>query len=221
MIALYEEMPKVLQQQVVVRQQLAFAYNRRASTDGTVVDRERACAILDKLIAQHGPSSETWGLVGRVHKDAWQVARRDDPQTAPAHLADAIAAYRRGFEADWSDPYPGINLVTLLEIEGSRAALREKGRLLPVVRYGAAQRLNRKSPDYWDHATMLELAALDSRPAGARRYLSSTLALVRESWEPRSTAANLDLIQQARQTRGAEVGWLIPIRQALQERERL
>lgn len=111
--------------------------------------------------------------------------------------------------------------MTLLEIEGSRAALREKGRLLPVVRYGAAQRLNRKSPDYWDHATMLELAALDSRPAEARRYLSSTLALVRESWEPRSTAANLDLIQQARQARGAEVAWLIPIRQALQERGRL
>ena len=220
MIALYDRMPKVLQQQVVVRQQLAFAYNRRAVEVGAAADRERACAILDDLITQHGPSSETWGLVGRVHKDAWQAARRDDPQTAPAHLAEAIAAYRRGFEADWSDPYPGVNLVTLLEIEGSRAALREKGRLLPVVRYGAAQRLTRKSPDYWDHATMLELAALDGRPAEARRYLSSTLALVRESWEPRSTAANLGLIEEARKARSAEVAWLPPMRQALEERGR-
>jgi len=221
MIGLYQKMPKVLQQQVVVRQQLAFAYNRRAGAAGAAADQNRACAILDDLIAQHGPNSETWGLVGRVHKDAWQAARRDDPQAAPAHLAEAIAAYRHGFEADWSDPYPGINLVTLLEIEGSRAALREKGRLLPVVRYGAAQRLTRKSSDYWDHATMLELAALDRRPAEARRYLSSTLAFVRESWEPRSTAANLGLIEEARMARSADVAWLTPIRQALEERGRL
>jgi hypothetical protein len=84
MIGLYQKMPKVLQQQVVVRQQLAFAYNRRAGAAGAAADRNRACAILDDLIAQHGPSTRTLGTrpaetTPRPHPPIW---RRRSPPTA-------------------------------------------------------------------------------------------------------------------------------------------
>ena len=40
-----------------------------------------------------------------------------------------------GFMADQRDAYPGINAVTLLDIKGDEAALAQKDRLLPVVKF--------------------------------------------------------------------------------------
>ena len=68
------------------------------------------------MVEDHGPSSETLGLLGRVYKDRWDDDREGSPLRAEGHLDNAIDAYRRGFEADWRDAYPGINAVTLMEI---------------------------------------------------------------------------------------------------------
>ena len=43
----------------------------------------------------------------------------------------AVDAYRRGFEADWREVYPGVNAVTLLEVKGDPDALSLKERLSP------------------------------------------------------------------------------------------
>jgi hypothetical protein len=209
MIEVYSELPEFLQRQITVRQLLAFAYNRRAESSKDPVDRERALQILQELQRKQGPTSETSGLMGRIHKGQWQEARALGELTkARGHLKQAIAAYVAGFEADWRDIYPGINAITLLDVQGGKAALEQKQRLLPVVRFAVEQRLRALAPDYWDHATLLEIAVLENDAEQALDVLDSVLTAFTEPWQPQSTAGNLRIIERPRTERGEETGWL-------------
>ncbi len=215
MIELYEAMPATLKRQILVREQLALALNRRSSAEQRPEDRNRALRLLEEVEHEQGPSSETCGLIGRIYKDLWDEARQEGSRAAGGHLRKAIRAYVRGFEADPRDAYPGINAVTLLDVEGSGRSQKKKAELLPVVRFAVGQRLRGKTPDYWDHATMLELAVLDSDPETADEFLESALAEVREVWEPETTARNLKLIRAARRERGEDAEWLDEIIESL------
>lgn len=155
MIALYERLPAPIARLPLLREQYALALNRSGKAGAAIL-------VLETLIAERGPSSETCGILARVHKDRWEGALRAG-RTAQArgHLGAAIETYLRGFEVDWRDYYPGINAVELM-------TLRDPGdpriaTLLPVVRY-SAQRAVAGSPDYWGCATMLELALLAETP---------------------------------------------------------
>ncbi|MGE3163572.1 MAG: TRAFs-binding domain-containing protein [Planctomycetota bacterium] len=219
MVALYDDMPVLLQGQVLVREQLGFALNRRASGKSKHPgDRERALQVLTSVEQAQGPSAETCGLMGRIHKDLWDEARAADPVVARGHLNRAIEAYRRGFHADMRDAYPGINLATLLEVRGDAESLREKLMVVPVVRYAVERRLVAKSPDYWDHATRLELAVLGDDEEAASEALSEALASVRERWEPKTTLRNLRLIEEVRRARGESVAGIAAIIAALARR---
>ena len=219
MIALVNDMPETLKRQVLVREQLGFAYNRRAGRDGNPADRAEALQILTDVAEQQGPSSETLGLIGRIHKDEWKEAlEADDAIVAIGHLDQAINAYRRGFMADQRDAYPGINLLTLLDIQGETESIAEKERLLPVVRFAVEQRLSGVAPDYWDHATMLELAILENEPKKAMSVLAKAVAAIREKWEPATTANNLKMIDQSREERAEDTSWLKQIITELEKR---
>ena len=206
MLNLYDRMPVSLKRTVMVREQYGLALNR--------VGRWRqAVEVLEQVNAEQGPSSETLGILGRVYKDLWVKA--DNESLAQGYLRKAIDSYVRGFEADWRDAYPGINAVTLLDIEGSPGSENHKAELLPVVTFAVKQRLKFAKPDYWDYATLLELAVLRSDEDEARRPLSDALSHIREEWEPKSTANNLALIQNARKKRGLDQAWLDDIVSAL------
>ena len=205
-IRVVEEMPEPIRRTVLVREQHAFALNRAGRSD------EAEQVLLD-LIADHGPSSETLGLLGRVYKDRWEAERDGSALRAEGYLDQAIDAYRRGFEADWRDAYPGVNAVTLMEIRDPGGDAQQQ--LLPVVRYANSRRLDGGGADYWDHATRLELGVIardrDEATAGAR----AALAAVREPWEPESTAYNLSLIRDARATRQESIEWADDIEREL------
>jgi len=219
MVRLFDQMPEPLRRTVMVREQYAFALNRRAGKAGNPADRVKALQVLEQVEKERGTNPETNGLIGRIYKDLWEEARKAGKALeAKGHLRKAIEAYVRGFESDWRDAYPGINAVTLLESEGSPGSLERKARLLPVVRFAVEQRLRYAKADYWDHATLLELAVLGSDQELAENTLADALAAVREKWEPRTTARNLDLIRTARLDRGEKVDWLEPLIAALQER---
>ncbi|MEB3242948.1 MAG: TRAFs-binding domain-containing protein [Cyanobacteriota bacterium] len=216
MIAFFDEMPEVLKRQVLVREQLAFAYNRRAAATQQPADRLEALTLLEGVDDQQGPNSETCGLIGRVHKDQWSEALAAGRTIeAQGYLTKSIRAYVRGFLADQRDAYPGINALTLLEIKGDEASLREKEKLFPVVRFAVERRMG-ETPNYWDHATLLELEVLNNDPAAAAEHLANALAAVRESWEPKTTANNLRMIEQARSGRQLDTAWLLEIISALQ-----
>jgi hypothetical protein len=186
----------------MLREQLGLALNRAKR-------RDEAVEVLEKVIAEKGPSSETCGILGRVSKDRWVDAEKAGKRAeAAGHLKSAIAVYLRGFEADWRDAYPGVNAATLLDIKGDEDSLAQKDEIVPLVRYAALQRLKGGAPNYWDHATLLELAVLGNAEDEALERLSDSLAAVRESFEPKTTANNLTLIRDARRKRGVEQPWL-------------
>ncbi len=219
MISLFEDMPETLKRQVLVREQLGFAYNRRAGATKDPGDRAEALRILTDVANQHGPSSETLGLIGRIHKDEWKGAlETGDEVVAAGHLDQAIDAYRRGYLSDQRDAYPGINLLTLLDVRGDDDSLAERDRLLPVVRFAVERRLAGTSPDYWDHATMLELSVLSLDSDGARRHLARAVGAIRERWEPGTTANNLRMIERSRASRGEDTSWLRSIVDDLEKR---
>jgi tetratricopeptide (TPR) repeat protein len=212
MIALFNDMPEELKRQILVREQLGFAYNRRAGENKDLSDRAEALRILSEVDEQQGPSSETLGLIGRIHKDEWKEAvEAGDSIAALGHLDQAIEAYRRGYLADQRDAYPGINLLTLLDIRGDEDSVTEKARLLPVVRFAVEQRLAGTTPDYWDHATMLELSVLENDERQAMKHLAKAVAIFREKWEPETTSRNLKMIEKARKERSEQTGWLSQI----------
>lgn len=203
MIDLAERMPRVLAGTTLVQEQHAFALNR-------VGRGEEAEMILRDLIAERGPSSETYGLLGRVYKDrAERAATAGNAVQARGHLDRAIEAYRKGFECDWRDAFPGINAVTLMEIRDPPDP--ERHRILPVVVYSAERRLASSKADYFDHATVLEAAVLVDDRARAARAAADALALVTEGFQPQTTARNLGLIREAREKRGEDVAWIAAI----------
>jgi tetratricopeptide (TPR) repeat protein len=210
MVDLAAQMSAPLARSVLVREQLGFALNR-------LKHRDEAEELLVELIKEHGASSETNGLLGRVYKDRWDEARNaNELLKAKGALSKAIDTYLKGFEADWRDAYPGINAVTLMELKNPPDPRRLE--LLPVVSYAVKRRLAKGTPDYWDHATLLELAVLQKDEEAAMEAAGNALAAVRESWEPETTARNLALIRAARVTRGDEVAWAEVIEQELDKR---
>jgi tetratricopeptide (TPR) repeat protein len=206
---LFQRLPVTLQRTVLLREQLAFALNR-------LKRRQEAADLLERVLAEQGASSETLGLMGRIYKDLWvEASKAGDTWRARGYLDRAIATYTRGFEADFRDAYPGINAVTLLDIKGDLDSLRTRDALLPVIRYAVTQRLRGATPDYWDHATWLELAVLASERQAAEEALTSALATDPEAWQRETTANNLSLIQDARLARGTREVWLDAIISAL------
>jgi hypothetical protein len=223
MIDLYEKMPALLKRQIMVREQLGFAFNRRAGDEARPVadrkaDRDRALQILKNVEDQKGPNPETSGLIGRIYKDIWDSIRRTSPREARGCLKDSIEAYTRGFEADLRDAYPGVNAATLLDAQGSDESKAKRDKLVPVVRFAVEQRLRAKEPDYWDYATLLELAVLASDQALANDNLDSALPKAIEKWMPETTSRNLGLIREFRAVRGENVSWLDEIIASLEEK---
>jgi len=206
MIRLVAAMDAPLRGTVMVQEQLALALNRAKR-------RDEAERVLLDLLKARGPSSETYGILGRVYKDKWEDAKTaNDTFGARGFLQKAIDAYAQGFEADIRDAYPGVNAVTLMELRDPPDPRRLH--LTPVVRY-AVERKVARGADYWDHATLVELAILAKDEAAAMDAAAAALANVREKWEPETTARNLRLIREARESRGESIAWAKQIEDAL------
>ena len=210
MVALVEKMAPPLRETVMVREQLGLAMNR-------LKRRDEAEAVLTKLIEERGASSETLGILGRVYKDRWEEAvKAGDEILAQGYLERAIETYLGGFETDWRDAYPGVNAVTLMELHDPPDERRTE--ILPVVRYDVERKIAKGKADYWDYATLLELAVLGMDQGEAAKVLPKALALVRESWEPETTVRNLRLIREARERRGTAPDWAKRVEEALVRR---
>jgi tetratricopeptide (TPR) repeat protein len=183
MLALIDRFPAPLKTMRVVREQYALALNRVQRDD-------EAETILKQLVASHGDNPETWSLLGRIYKDRWK--RAASPLRAKGELTSAIDAYLRGFEADWRDAYPGINALTLLFAKDEHDPRFDK--LLPIVRYSVERKIARSQPDYFDFATLVELAVHAGDRAAAEDALGRALATKPSAMMRKTTRENLEMI---------------------------
>lgn len=214
MVRLAAELPKAVAQAITVREQLAFALNRR-NGEG---DRDHAVTLLQEIIDKDGVSPETCGILGRVYKDRSADAEKaNKPKLALAHLDEAIRWYRRGFEADPRDYYPGINAATLLFKKGDEASLAELKQITPSVSFAVARRGGISSNDYWDVATVLEAAVLGEDWIHAQRAAQRISVMNTPSWNLETTLDNLNLIRKTRAERKITTAELDDIIELLKE----
>ena len=198
MIALAEKLPKPMQQTITIKEQYAFALNRRNSNN----DRSKAVRILDGLIKKYGDSPETCGILGRIYKDAYdEFLKKKCIEQAAANLDESISWYRKGFESDPRDYYPGINAATLMFLRGDQDELRK---LLPAVSFAVARRGGISSSDYWDVATTLEIAVLGEDWEMAERASQRLLIFQAPSWNFETTIRNLQFIANFRPNEAIE-----------------
>lgn len=208
MIDIYQRMPPTVQRTRMIQEQYAFALNR----EGRGSDAEK---LLAEIISESGPSSETYGLLGRVYKDRWEEAKKKNERLkAKGALRRAIETYLTGFETDWRDAYPGVNAVTLMEMEDPPSP--RQAEILPIVRYAASMKA-RRDGDYWDHATLAELAVLDRDQDAAEEHLSDAISKIKEAFAPETTARNFKLIRETRTERGEPSEWIAELEEALAE----
>jgi hypothetical protein len=104
--------------------------------------------------------------------------------------------------------------VTLMELSDKTDP--RQAHILPVVRYSATRKAD-KNPDYWDYATLMELAVLAKDTDDADEQLSEALGLARAGWEVESTARNLRLIREVRTARGEDASWIETLETQLHE----
>jgi tetratricopeptide (TPR) repeat protein len=178
-------LPPELRSHWKVQQQLGLALNRAGSS-------EEAEGVLRRLLDGPGDHSKTYGILGRIYKDRWQTAHR------PQDLEKSIDAYVRGFEANPRNPYPGINALTLMTIRDEHdpaiATFSERVR--------AAVEGRQRSADYFDSATRLELAVVMKESNSIDALLGDARRRGREPWQLETTANNLRLLRDARETAG-------------------
>ena len=214
MVVLYDRLPANVKDAMMVRQQFALALNRRGSPG----DRERAVRLLHTLLTERGESAETYSILGRVYKDLYKEAKGANALTAEGYLAKAIDAYTRGFEYEPVDYYPGINAITLLLQKGTEAAQQEVERLTPLVSFAVARRGGAASSDYWELATVLELALIGREETIATNVLPRLLVAAEAGWMAKTTVDNLELLLNLRRGK-EETTQLETIIEALRSRE--
>jgi hypothetical protein len=206
MMAFIRQLPRYVFETILVQEQYAFVLNRNGSKS-TPVDEVligEAEDVLKKLEEDEKASSETYGIWGRIHKNRFDRAYgHGNKGEAKVHLKNALKYYEKGFEFDPRDAYPGVNYVTCLELLGEKGRAR---RLVPAVEYAVRSRMKRKQTDYWDYATLLELAVIENRFQEAEEYFYELTPLAVESWMPATTRANLDKIINFRKERGEDTG---------------
>lgn len=169
----------------------AFARNRRNQPG----DRTYALRLLEALVNREGMSSERGALIGRIYKDSWLQARVQGAGEAPALLLNAIDAYRRGLEADPRDPYPGVNLTTLLALAGMDG---EMAVIAPVVAFALSRRGGGQARDYFDLAALCELSCATGEESTARRAAMHARGRPHPVWARHSTLRNLNLLGEVR-----------------------
>jgi hypothetical protein len=199
MIAFADGAPKGLSTSVqMIREQLAFALNRRYAKTKDPNDRVRAVAILEEIIGEKGHSPETSSLLARIYKDQYfESLAAGDRFKASGSLTRAVDLYRQGFNADPRDYYPGVNLCTLLALKGAPEAREELKRTMPAVAFAIGRLGGLKSTDYWQVASVLELAILASDADTALRALEILATIDAPNWCFVTTAHNLDLLGYA------------------------
>ena len=205
MIALETKMPKYLQWTLLIREQLGFALNRIGRSN----EAER---VLIEAVEEYGNSGETLGLLGRVYKDRWK--NETNSIQKESWLRKAIETYVKGYETDIRDAYPGINAVTLMSLLDEVDPRLDK--LLPVVFFAVQQRLNQKTPDYWDYATLMELEVIARNPQGAKEALLKALPQADEAWMKETTRDTMIMLRDKWKGQGEDVAWLNEIVEGLE-----
>ncbi len=204
MINWIEKLPEYVFTTQMVQEQYGFALNRNKQ-------RNKAVEVLEALIRANGPNPETNGILGRVYKDL-SDENAENKFKRESFIRKSIQTYLTGYEADIRDAYPGINAVTLMALLHDNNYVQ----YLNAIKLAVKLKMKAKTPDYWDYATLLEVAVLEENSNEAQEQLINALAEKVERWMPETTINNLNKIKIAFEEQGKNVKYLEEIIEGLQ-----
>jgi tetratricopeptide (TPR) repeat protein len=163
---------------------------------------------LEDVLKRLPDDAATWGLLGRVHKDAWVAAWRETKPpnqvreaafSERALLQEAFYAYATGFRKDPKNYYCGINALTLEYLLSHLSG--EDERMVPTALEGAMRwateaALQDQPRDYWVRATFAVLQLLTSeKPKIIEAYRAAVAVAARNWFKLDSTRQHLILLK--------------------------
>ncbi len=192
---------RVLREKGICLQRLALA-----GAPGHSIDRARE--HYRNVLECYPADPETWGLLGRVDKDAWIAAWRRDGQTPEqmredaayedALLRAAIDSYARAYRVSPGHYFSGINALSLMHLyrhlTGDARYDSEMATMAGAVRF-AAECGQDTGQLYWSKVTLGDLEVLVGTPDKVKEAYKEAIAKNEKDWfSLNSSLAQLKLL---------------------------
>lgn len=139
---------------------------------------------LTKAVVENPSDSDTHGIIGGVHKDAYEIDK-------------AIDSYQRGFDGDPKSTYCLLNILCLLTIRGNSGDRLRVKRLLPIANNLTAEGMENEGADHWTMYDRAHFLLYDQNKTEAMELFRKAIDATKSIGELRSARKNLDLLNDA------------------------
>ncbi|NUN15835.1 MAG: hypothetical protein HUU55_19590 [Myxococcales bacterium] len=166
-LEIIETYPEVVRRDAGVRDTWALAHQHAGNW-------RQALEILEENGQKFGFSLKRWRMIGDIHQDRWSHAMETKrPTLAKAHQRNAVQAYLKAAQSDWTDPYAGLCAISLSEGWADPELSRTMAAILPAVRFSAYQRAQKTQSGALDLLVATEAAILCGEQEQAETFLQA------------------------------------------------